>query len=83
LERGFVSLFNVINDTAKLQRESAEQIMALREAQKETDERLKDTDERPNGFILVVERSISERVKGNGASAVGKKTVTKKRQSRK
>lgn len=88
LERGFVSLFNFINDTAKLQRENAEQIAVMREAQKEAGERMKETDERLNSLILVVERSISERSNGSARGAASKKsgakkTAAKKRSSRK
>ena len=53
LERGFVSLFNVVNDTAKIQKELAESQRELQAQQAHTDERL-------SALINVVEKFISE-----------------------
>jgi small-conductance mechanosensitive channel len=53
LERGFVALFNVVNDTAKLQKELAESQKELQAQQAHTDERL-------NALINVVEKIITE-----------------------
>ena len=53
LERGFVSLFNVVNDTAKIQKE-------LAEAQKELQAQQAHTDERLSALINVVEKFISD-----------------------
>lgn len=58
LEGGFVSLFNMMDRTAKAQQENAAQIAALTEAQRETGERL-------DAFILVLEESISTRRNGH------------------
>ena len=58
LEKGSVSLFNLMQETAKAQRENAAQIAALTQAQRETGERL-------NAFILVLEESISTRRNGH------------------
>ena len=60
LEGAFVGLFNMVNETAKAQKELAEQVKALKESQARTDERLAETNERLNAFINVVERYISE-----------------------
>jgi hypothetical protein len=57
LERGFVSLFNVVTETAKIQKE-------LAESQKELQVRQLNTDDRLNTLINVVERFISERRNG-------------------
>ena len=57
LERGFVSLFNVVNETAKIQKE-------LAESQKELQAKQSHIDDRLNALINVVERFISEG--GNG-----------------
>ncbi len=54
LEKGFVGLFNVVNETAKLQKE-------LAESQKEIKARQDYTDERLNALINVVEKFISSR----------------------
>ena len=65
LESGFVSLFNLVGETAKLQKESAESNEArfkeLFEAQKHTDERL-------SALINVVERFISNGRGGGNSS---------------
>ena len=53
LERGFVSLFNVVNDTAKIQKELAESQKELQAQQAHTDERL-------SALINVVEKFISD-----------------------
>ena len=53
LERGFVSLFNVVNDTARIQKELAESQKELQAQQAHTDERL-------SALINVVEKFISE-----------------------
>lgn len=60
LERGFVSLFNLVNETAKIQKE-------LAESQKELQVRQSHTDDRLSALINVVERFISEG--RNGASS--------------
>lgn len=52
-ERGFVSLFNVVSDTAKIQKETAESQNELQAQQAHTDERL-------SALINVVEKFISE-----------------------
>ena len=57
LETAFIGLFNVVNETAKAQKELAERQKELTEAQRQTDERL-------NVLINTVERFISEG--GNG-----------------
>lgn len=53
LERGFVSLFNVVSDTAKIQKEMAESQKELQAQQAHTDERL-------SALINVVEKFIGE-----------------------
>jgi small-conductance mechanosensitive channel len=53
LERGFVSLFNVVSDTARIQKEMAE-------SQKELQAQQANTDERLSALINVVEKFISE-----------------------
>lgn len=73
LEGGFVSLFNMMDRTAKAQQENAAQIAALTEAQRETGERL-------DAFILVVEESISTRRNGHSRK---KRSPTQKRSTAK
>ena len=53
LERGFVPLFNVVNDTARIQKELAESQKELQAQQAHKDERL-------SALINVVEKFISE-----------------------
>ena len=53
LERGFVSLFNVVTETAKIQKE-------LAESQKEIQAQQAHTDDRLNALINVVEKFISD-----------------------
>jgi uncharacterized phage infection (PIP) family protein YhgE len=53
LEKGFVALFNVVSDTAKLQKELAESQKELQAQQAHTDERL-------SALINVVEKIITE-----------------------
>jgi small-conductance mechanosensitive channel len=53
LERGFVSLFNVVSDSARIQKEMAESQKELQAQQAHTDERL-------SALINVVEKFISE-----------------------
>src|ERR1041385_1737108 len=60
LERGFVSLFNVVNDTAKIQKELAESQRELQAQQAHTDERL-------SALINVVEKFISEGRNGHSS----------------
>ena len=60
LERGFVSLFNVVNDTAKIQKELAESQKELQTQQAHTDERL-------SALINVVEKFISEGPNGRAS----------------
>ena len=52
LERAFVSIFNIVTETAKGLKELTEKVSALTEAQANTEERL-------NIFITTVERYIS------------------------
>ena len=51
-ERGLVALFNIVNDTAKLQKELAESQKELQAQQAHTDERL-------SALINVVEKIIT------------------------
>lgn len=60
IERGFVSLFNVVNDTARIQKELAESQKELQAQQAHTDERL-------SALINVVEKFISERSNGHAS----------------
>ena len=60
-ERGFVSLFNVVTETAKIQKEVAESQKELQTQQVHTDERL-------GALINVVEKFISEGRNGRNAS---------------
>jgi hypothetical protein len=57
LERGFVSVFNLVQETAKLQKELTEKHQELVETQKHGDDRL-------NILIDVVDRFISEKKNG-------------------
>jgi small-conductance mechanosensitive channel len=61
LEKGFVGLFNIVNETAKLQKELAESQKVLQTKQDALTESQAHTDERLNALINVVERIISER----------------------
>jgi small-conductance mechanosensitive channel len=61
LERGFVSLFNLVNETAQIQR-------ALAESQKELQAQQAHTDERLSALINVVEKFISEGRNGRNSS---------------
>ena len=61
LERGFVSLFNVVTETAKIQKEFAE-------SQKEIQIQQAHTDERLSALINVVEKVISEGRNGHSSS---------------
>ena len=61
LERGFVSLFNVVTETAKIQKE-------LAESQKEIQIQQAHTDERLSALINVVEKVISEGRNGHTSS---------------
>lgn len=61
LERGFVSLFNLVNDTAKIQKELAESQKELQAQQAHTDDRL-------SALINVVEKFISEGQNGRNSS---------------
>jgi len=61
LERGFVSLFNVVTETAKIQKE-------LAESQRETQIQQAHTDERLSALINVVEKVISEGRNGRSSS---------------
>ena len=61
LERGFVSLFNVVTETAKIQKE-------LAESQKEIQIQQAHTDERLSALINVVEKVISEGRNGRSSS---------------
>ena len=61
LERGFVSLFNVVTETAKIQKE-------LAESQKEIQIQQAHTDERLSALINVVEKVISEGRNGHSSS---------------
>ena len=57
LESAFVTIFNMVTETAKAQKELTEKVNALAEAQANTDDRL-------NIFITTVERYISDRQNG-------------------
>ena len=57
LESAFVTIFNMVTETAKAQKELTEKVSALAEAQASTDDRL-------NIFITTVERYISDRRNG-------------------
>ena len=61
LERGFVSLFNVETETAKIQKELAESQREIQIQQAHTDERL-------SALINVVEKVISEGRNGHSSS---------------
>ena len=61
LERGFVSLFNVVTETAKIQKELAESQREIQIQQVHTDERL-------SALINVVEKVISEGRNGRSSS---------------
>ena len=61
LERGFVSLFNVVTETAKIQKELAESQREIQIQQVHTDERL-------SALINVVEKVISEGRNGHISS---------------
>ena len=61
LERGFVSLFNVVTETAKIQKELAESQREIQIQQAHTDERL-------SALINVVEKVISEGRNGRSSS---------------
>ena len=61
LERGFVSLFNVETETAKIQKELAESQREIQIQQAHTDERL-------SALINVVEKVISEGRNGRSSS---------------
>ena len=52
-ERGFVSLFNLVNETAKIQKDLAESQKELQAQQAHTDDRL-------SALITVVEKTISD-----------------------
>jgi hypothetical protein len=73
LERGFVAVFDLVNETAKLQKDLTQSHAELRDAQKHTDDKL-------NILIDVVERFISE--KPNGRSRNGRRRQTRKRNGR-
>ena len=81
LEKGSVSLFNLMQETAKAQRENATQIAALTEAHKHLTEMQRETGERLDAFILVLEESISTRRNGHRRrkqSPAQKRPTTKK-----
>ena len=61
LQRGFVSLFNVVTETAKIQKE-------LAESQKEIQIQQARTNERLSALINVVEKVISEGRNGHTSS---------------
>jgi len=61
LERGFVSLFNVVTETARIQKELAESQKELQTQQAHTDERL-------SALINVFEKFISEGRNGRNSS---------------
>ena len=60
LESGFVSLFNVVSETAKIQKDLAESQKELQAQQAHTDERL-------SVLINVVEKFISEGRNGHSS----------------
>jgi hypothetical protein len=59
IEKGFVGLFNVVNDTTRIQRELAESQKELQEKHKLLAEAQAHTDDRLNALINVVEKMIS------------------------
>ena len=61
LERGFVSLFSVVTETARIQKELAESQKELQTQQAHTDERL-------SALINVFEKFISEGRNGRNSS---------------
>ena len=61
-ERGFFSLFNLVGETAKIQKELAESQKDLQAKQAHTDDRL-------NALINVVEKFISEGRNGRNQSS--------------
>ena len=61
LERGFVSLFNVVTETASIQKELAQSQKELQTQQAHTDERL-------SALINVFEKFISEGRNGRNSS---------------
>ena len=65
LERGFVAVFDLVNETAKLQKELTESQTELRAKHEELVEAQKNTDERLNVLINVVEKFISEKRNGS------------------
>lgn len=75
MERGFDSLRNFINETAKLQRDNAEQFAAMKDAKVETDKRL-------NTLIAIAERSINKSI-DSGKSRASKKSAASKSAAKK
>jgi uncharacterized protein YwgA len=65
IEKGFVGLFNLIDETSKISKENTEAIKELRQSQKETDERSKETNERLNAVIVMFEKYLDNQ---NGKS---------------
>src|SRR5713226_1058368 len=61
LERGFVAVFDLVNETSKLQKELTESQKQLGAKHKELVEAQKNTDDKLNVLIDVVERYFSER----------------------
>ncbi len=61
LEKGFVGVFNIVSETAKLQRELAESQKDLQDKHKELAEAQAHTDDRLNTLINVVEKVIRSR----------------------
>ncbi len=60
LESAFVGVFTMITDTAKAQKELTADVQSLALAQRHTQEKLEQTNERLDIFINVLERYISE-----------------------
>ncbi len=61
LEKGFVGVFNIVSETAKLQKELAVSQTEIHAKHKEIVEAQAHTDDRLNALINVVEKVISSR----------------------
>jgi hypothetical protein len=64
LADAMIGVVGIIGNLAESQAQLTAQMRELAEAQKRTDEKLAETDERLNIFINVIERYISERRNG-------------------
>mgnify|MGYP002777369067 CR=1 FL=1 len=61
VERGFVGLYNFIDETAKISRENTEGIKKLTDEVKELREAQKETNERLNTVIFMFERFLDDK----------------------